>query len=259
MGRRRSFTRQLRGKWKVIAIWLPLLSVALLWRLVRHCDQRKDGLCEAALDYTLAFVTFIDNNLLLVIPILLSLPVCYFAYLKLTEEDKTVPGFKNFPEQFDKRIIRLVGKVEYVLSDKLTEKLKRRGTDIYRTMTNNEDKANRYVHQRFLISSPLLQRGERLMVHHNTSFGKLRLRKGLWVDVQGEYIHKPSKRRKGTTHYGLMHHTHKPKGSARVLKGKPHNVKGKKVKVAPSKGRKKSRKILQAQSLGTNVGFETTG
>ena len=59
------------------------------------------------------------------------------------------------------------------------------------------------------------------MVHHNISFGKMPLKKGKWVEVRGEYVHRQAKRRTAfgalkATRYGLIHHTHQPKGHVRV-------------------------------------------
>lgn len=226
---RRSFRRQLRGRWKVLAIWLPLLGFAMLWRLAKHCDKRTDGLCERTLDSTIFFVTYLSDNALTFAILFSLIPISYWAYSFLTKEDKSTPGFKNFPEDYDKRSIRLIAKVEYILNDSLGETIKRKSSGLLGG--KNSD-----VRQRFLVSSPMLRKGEKLLIYHNVAYGKLKLKPGKWLDIKGEYVHQTSTKkslwRKKPTLYGLVHLTYEPKGFVKVVKQKPANLERMVVKVA---------------------------
>ncbi|OVE80266.1 hypothetical protein BVY02_00795 [bacterium J17] len=153
--------------------------------------------------------------------------------------------FKYIPEEFDRSIIKLTGKVQKVLKDTMGEKIKRKTTDVVRNMTGNEDKVGRYMHQRFVISSPQLKPGETTIVYHNLkSEGRLKLKVGKWVEIQGEYIHDPGanarkkSKSKNTNNsvrnsrtYGLIHYTHSPKGYAKVLSKKPKDIEYKEVTI----------------------------
>lgn len=124
--------------------------------------------------------------------------------------------FANNPAKYHGNTIHLIGRIEYIVPDTFAEKVKRKVTDIYRTAAESDDHTNRYVHQRFLISSPQLIEGEKLMVHHNIGHGKLPLKRGAWVTLKGEYLHEPSENRRTgkQNRYGLIHKTHPPGGSA---------------------------------------------
>ena len=133
--------------------------------------------------------------------------------------------FSAEPENYNKSIIKLYGKVDRVIPDKTGEKVKRFLIDRYRSATNNTDPVGRYIHQRFLIKSPVLKKGESLLVLHNIKFGKEKLKRGAWLELQGEYLHKTSvvrlKNSTYSTWFGRLHYTHKPKGFLRVLKKPP--------------------------------------
>jgi hypothetical protein len=175
------------------------------------------------------FALFLTQNLA---EILIALAIIMAGYLSYKlffyyrhRKDNLVPGFRNQPWKFTDKTINFYGKVEYILKDHFSEKLKRKITDKYRTITNNDDKAFRYIHQRFLVSSPQLRPGERLMVHHNVEFGKVNVKKGKWVHLQGKYAHSVSSKRtlfgRKKTYYGRLHYTHEPKGYIKVLPSKP--------------------------------------
>lgn len=133
--------------------------------------------------------------------------------------------FSAKPESFNKSIIKFYGKVDRVIPDKTGEKFKRFLIDRFRTATNNPDPVGRYIHQRFLVKSPVLKKDESLLVLHNIKFGKERLKRGAWLELQGEYLHKTSiirtKNSRYSTWFGRLHYTHKPKGFLRVLKTSP--------------------------------------
>ena len=131
--------------------------------------------------------------------------------------------FTDKPWEYDKRVITVIGRVERVLSDDMMFKLRRKMVDVYRTATKNNDHSGRHVHQRFLVSSSILRRGQQIIVYNNTKFGKQPVGKGTWVIIKGEYVHRSSKMRGpfGTvqkSYYGLIHYTHRPLGGIKTFR-----------------------------------------
>lgn len=133
-------------------------------------------------------------------------------------------GFALHPELYHESIIRLWGRVEYVFPDTVAEHIKRKFIDLYRSMMGDTDPTGRYLHQRFLMSSPLLYPRHHLLVIHNIKFGKEPLKRGRWVEVQGEYLHTPGTQKSSfgsrSTFYGRLHYTHTPKGYLRTYRSR---------------------------------------
>lgn len=158
---------------------------------------------------------------------LAATPFLLFSLVRFLRErrESGAPGFRNRPWEYDRQIVELVGRVEVILADRVFEKAKRHLTDAVRTATGNEDWRGRYVHQRLLVSSPALKRGELILVLHNVKYGKLSLSEGAWVRVRGEYLHTPAPKGRGAsarkTFYGQIHFTHEPKGGMEVLSRRP--------------------------------------
>lgn len=207
--------RQLRGRKKVLTIWAVLLAFAVVRSAVKVCREKYPGQCAAWLSGPAPY-------LLLGAVAILALPIV----LRRIRANR-VAGFRNQPWLYDRKILTLTARVEVVLQDKIVEKAKRHLTDAFRTATGNDDWRNRYVHQRILVSSPLLRPGCLILVLHNVKYGALPLRAGCWVRLQGEYLH-PSKesasppgRRRKRTFYGQIHFTHEPRGYLVMLDGKP--------------------------------------
>jgi len=130
-------------------------------------------------------------------------------------------GFKAFPERYHEQIVEITGTVVYVLKDRTSEMIRRKITDATRSITGNRDAKNRYLHQRFLITSSDLAPGHNLMIHHNINSGAVPLKIGATVQVKGEYIHHLGFRRtwfgKRRLRYGRIHYTHEPRGYLRNL------------------------------------------
>ncbi|MCA9147950.1 MAG: hypothetical protein KDA92_01560 [Planctomycetales bacterium] len=151
--------------------------------------------------------------------------VCWWLYpRRRPTKPAAVHDFSEHPARYDQAIIGCIGRIEFVFADGMLEGWRRRLFHITRTFLNNRDQANRHTHQRFLVSSPALRPGQRLLVHHNTSFGKLSLRAGDWISITGTYVHQPqsASRVPGHRHfYGLLHETHPPQGMAQVLRQAP--------------------------------------
>ncbi|MDD2942227.1 MAG: hypothetical protein PHC51_04590 [bacterium] len=137
----------------------------------------------------------------------------------------TSPRFEEFarnPSSFHKMEIEIEGRIERVFQDSLSHRFWRAFLRMLRRKFVGSD-GRRYLedHQRFLISSASLKKAEWLMVEHNASYGRLRLRRGIRIKARGEYIHRPSRRSSGRSRvlntYGVLHFTHPPKGYLEIL------------------------------------------
>lgn len=130
-------------------------------------------------------------------------------------------GFKGNPAEYDRRVIEISGKVVRILKDPFSEVIRRKFIDRFRTLTGDSNTEGRFIHQRFLISSPELVSGENLLILHNIKFGKLALKIGSSVRVKGEYLHQLGSSRgwfgMRRSLYGRVHYTHEPKGFVRII------------------------------------------
>jgi len=121
-------------------------------------------------------------------------------------------GFADQPWRFDGATLELNGEVQRVMSDSAAEGLRRWLVDKLRNLTGSTKTSYRYSHQRFLVRSPALRRGQTLLVEHNVRYGRIELSPGAEVALRGEYIHKTFG---GRYFYGRVHKTHPPKGYLR--------------------------------------------
>lgn len=215
------FRRSFRRSWKFIAIWMGLIALVLTQKFRDLCSGSQENLCKDTSAAISSIGVFLGNYASYLLAAAVGLLLIKLVLHIANREDKTIPGFKNYPWKYDKEVIKLTGRVEKVLHNRWQEKLKRKFTDIYRTITNNNDQTYRNLHQRFLISSPQLRKGELMLIEHNLKFGKISLSKGTWLSIQGEYIHRRSKRHgrfgNSFTFYGRIHSTYEPKGYIRPL------------------------------------------
>jgi hypothetical protein len=212
--------RALRRRRTIITIVVGLLLVIVYLKLQQLCVAR--GVCSGTAEDR----HFIAQMALLFLGViaLLSVPFVLYARAKHKRE-RGLTGFKHRPWEYDRKVIVVIGSVEIVFRTYLQEKLKRKAVDLWRKLTANNDPGGRFTHQRFLITSPMLKPGKRLMVYHNISYGKLSLKKGVWLRIQGEYIHHRGLEwtwfGKRLAFYGRVHKTHVPSGSIEVLEGTP--------------------------------------
>lgn len=211
MGR---IARQLRRRKRVLLVWSFLLVLVLGRAAYVACSSRYGEV------RCIGFLT--ARNALLLLAVLAIPPLLYSVLAFLRERKASrAPGFRNHPWDYDKQVVELAARVEVILADRMFEKTKRHLTDVYRTATGNDDFRGRYVHQRILVSSPALKRGELVLVLHNVNYGKLSLSEGRWLRIRGEYLHTPAPKRGRKTFYGQIHFTHEPKGRIEILEGKP--------------------------------------
>jgi len=231
------FRRTFRRSWKFIAIWFGLLAIAITQKGKSFCQNRTDNLCEDIALAAHSSISFVEEYSIAILSVAIVLLIIRVVSPLFSSENKKEDGFKNYPGQYDKQLIQLTGKVERIFYNSIREKLKRKSTDLIRTMTKNSDQTFRHIHQRFLVSSPMLRKNELLLVEHNPNFGKASIKKGQWLQLQGEYIHRRSQRRssfgKGLTFYGRIHSTYSPKGYIRPLGRKQPMLLNKVVEVVP--------------------------
>jgi hypothetical protein len=152
---------------------------------------------------------------------------CIKTYLKRKNNLSIKKTFKDMPWLYDHKTIKITGRIEKIFTTPLSNKIIFGLRHQYRVLISSHDHQGRYEHQRFLISSPQIQLGSCIFVSHNTHFGKIQLNENDWVEVQGEYLHRTTKRKSffgpKFTYYGLIHKTHDP-NFINILSDKP-NVK----------------------------------
>lgn len=128
-------------------------------------------------------------------------------------------SFKDRPWEYNRMFIELTGRVEYVFKNDPSFVFRRKMTDIYRTITKDENHSGRHVHERFLLSSPQLAPNEKVMIINNTKFDTERVKAGDWICVKGEYLHDlRHDNKKSKNFYGRLHYTHEPKGYVKKVK-----------------------------------------
>jgi hypothetical protein len=218
--RRRSF--RLRSAPKILKVWAFLCLVALIYWIKSLVGEGQDA------------IAVVNEFAFSILPIfalvfLTIAVVVFFAKYRARKINREIfpiekPDFAFHPANYDKEVVHVFGKIVRVLEDESSEKLKRKLTDIVRTATKNPDQASRFIHQRFFISSPQLKSGENIIVFNNEKYNKLKLKKGYWVLVKGEYVHSVSRKRTAfgwkDNFYGLIHHTHPPEGDILVFEDK---------------------------------------
>ena len=255
----RAFFRTL----KVAKPWLFMCSLALLYWLRKNTHLRSVDAYEALFAQILEYIQF---GVLIVVPLLLLYFVVrvllgWFASesdsdpaltsraesphldhrtevsLSATRSSAAIPSrsFRDDPSQFDRRIIRLEGRVEKVFRLKKRDAIRRMVLDWIAQLFGRQVRPSREIHQRFLVSSPQLKKGEWIMVLHNVHGKRLPLKRGMWIQVQGEYLHVTVKKRgwivKRSNSYGRIHHTQPPNGLIAPIKADPKGIAQRAVEV----------------------------
>ena len=211
--------QQLRSRTKLITIWLILGLLVIGYKVREYCTTLRRGYCEDIFDSAVTYGT-------VVVPTVVALAFVFFVVRAVRRHSEAkLPGFINEPWKYDRRIIKLSCRIERILEDSFSERMKRRMTDLWRTAIGSKNHSGRHIHQRFLVSSPAIRRGEQILVEHNIGSGKHSLRRRHWVDLQGEYAHVPGTQKslwgRKQTFYGRIHHTYEPMGHIRMLPTKP--------------------------------------
>jgi len=205
----------LRSRARLIAAWVIILLTLVAGNVAKYCYENPEGHCE--------------NQIRFWLPVFVLAALClmgwrgYFHFLQkgLMLPTDTLSPFAKSPAKYHKKIIRLRGRVRKVLKDTTKEKLIRQTRDLYRTAIGNEDRTDRYIHQRVIIESPALKKGETIIIYHNVKYGKKAFKPGVWIEVSGEYIHPEPSEGQRARAYGLIHYTHEPKGNVKILKKYP--------------------------------------
>lgn len=133
--------------------------------------------------------------------------------------------FRDSPSSYHKKYIVCYGQISRILKDRFSYNLRRLIKNFICTVFRVSSYRGRYEHQRMIVVSPQLRRQETLLITHNIKFGKIPIKCGDWIEVSGEYIHRPGYRRGfwgvSRTYYGLVHNTHEPLGYIKILEKQP--------------------------------------
>lgn len=173
---------------KVFIIWLLLLVFAITGKIYNQQVSFPGA-------GPLIFIIFIFG--------------LYLIFSKLFKKNVKVGGtFRDNPASFDGYCIEIIGTVEKVFTDPIIEGIKRGLIDRFRTFIGSSNSKGRYTHQRFLVSSPDILSGQRILIEHNINFGKIKINEGMKFKIKGEYLHRVYHGGK----YGKIHFTHAPKG-----------------------------------------------
>ncbi len=144
-------------------------------------------------------------------------------------------NFRDDPARFDRQIIRIEGRVEKVSRLRKRDALRRLLRRWIAKLFGRRPAHDSATHQRFFISSPQLKKGEWLLVLHNAIGKQIPLKRGMWIQVQGEYLHvtlqKGGLLRPRMNAYGRIHFTHAPKGSIAPIKADPKGIAQRKVEL----------------------------
>lgn len=200
---------------KFILVWVLLISLAV-WSWARRNQARLLTLYEENRSFILGTLIFSALG---------SIIGFSFWVFYQRKKNKKIASDKSFfsqPWLYDKKIVTISGKVERELRTGDFEKIKIALRRIVRKLTLNKDPIGNFIHQRFLITAPEFPKGEQLLIIHNIEYGKLNLKRGISIEICGEYLHHRSRKRGklGMTRfstYGKLHFTHPPKGWIKVL------------------------------------------
>lgn len=200
--RRSNMRHAWRGRWKLYTIWGTFLLVVVSEKLSQKCAAGSQ-ICHG-LEYS-GYLVFTLAVLLLV----------YRLWMWARPKDSSSRSFAEQPWEFDREAVYVTGKVEKIFDNSIAEVAKRRVTNWYRQRTHNSDPRNRFVHQRFLITSKSLKPKATILIEHNIDYGTVPLRLGDRIEISGQYLHTVDEKR--GHFYGRIHRTHPPHGYIRVV------------------------------------------
>lgn len=211
--------RKFRRSAKFFGVWFVIGLLAFVFWLQKTCQQYEAGTCEKIAQDAVSVA-------LVIFALVIGGVVIGFLKRIAIGRKPLQENFRDKPWDYDRCTICLIGKVEKVWNPTTIDRLRRRVTDTLRKLAKDDDPVGRFAHQRFLLSSPQIDPGSNILVIHNVTEEKLILKKGHWLEVQGQYLHQRSRKRTafGTklTKYGKLHYTHPPQGFVRPLEKKPN-------------------------------------
>lgn len=255
----RAFLRTL----KVAKLWLFMCALALLHWLRKNTHLRTVDAWEALfadiLNYIKLAVLFTVPAILLFLLIRILagglaalreqfalrsmrasdgpsyLPSADAASLPEVASPLRPANFRDEPERFDRKVIRMQGRVERVSRLRKRDLIRRYIARWFAALFGSSAQPVAPSHQRFFLSSPQLRKGEWMLVLHNAQGKPLALKRGMWIEVQGEYLHitiqKGGLFSRRSNSYGRIHFTHPPKGSIAPIKADPKGVAQRKIEV----------------------------
>lgn len=168
---------------------------------------------------------FIERYFFICLILFFSLLISTWLRLRHVKLKDCDSCFRDNPGSFHEHYIACYGKVERVLKDRFSYLVKRYIKNAVFSILKISSSKGRFEHQRLIITSPQLRRNETLLVTHNVKFGRIATKRGDWVKICGEYIHRQGFCKgfwgSSRTFYGLVHNTHEPFGFIRVLQQEP--------------------------------------
>lgn len=206
---------KLIGPWAIIAL-LPIGK-----KLFDYCATMPSGFCDDLTEELISYSILI-GTLAIILILLRRTYKWLFKSKEIPQNKSLLCEFALYPDRFNKSVVALYGLVEKVHRDSVTNTIKRKAINQIKNLTNSSSSNNGSIHQRFSITSPMLRQGKTISVHHNTTFGTINIKEGLWVKIRGEYVHPTHEEIEKNGHfYGIIHNTHEPIGFVSVLKTKP--------------------------------------
>lgn len=196
---------------RFLFIWTLIILLGFVGYLARLCQQNNYFFCDVEQFGPREAVLILG-----VVFILIFTPKLIGSLFSGLFYRRRPGSFTDDPHLYHKKVVALQGYVVHILENNAAEVVKRKVTDTYRNIVGDSDERGRFIHQRFLMNSPQLRKGQILLVEHNINYGKLPLKKGQLVRVQGEYIH--TENNKNDRYYGRIHFTHAPIGGIAIIK-----------------------------------------
>ena len=266
---------------KVAKPWLFMCALASLYWIRKHTHLRTvdawEALFAAILGYIKLAVFFIVPTILLFF--LIRVLAIGLAALRERLALRTIGGsegssylpstdpvslsqisalrpanFRDEPERFDRKLIKMQGRVERVSRVRKRDLIRRALYRWFAAIFGLEAPPIMPSHQRFFLSSPQLQRGEWVLVLHNAHGKPLALKPGMWIEVQGEYLHVTVKKGgvfgRRSNRYGRIHFTHPPKGSIAPIKADPKGISQRPVELVNESELRPRREVQERNERG---------
>jgi hypothetical protein len=202
----------MRGRRKTLAVFLLLLLLSA-YQWFRSACAGVD--CEAVASNLTVALAGVGGLVLFVW--LAALLFRYHNYARAVRDG----AFSVVPERYDRSVITLVGKVDRVLDEGVAQPKK----GFFSRKDTQAESPRSSSRLRFLVTSPQLKKGERLLIVHRVSEATVRLAPGAWLEVRGVYEHSidfgHSAGARTRPLYGRVSKTEPPHGFLRVLRAKP--------------------------------------
>src|SRR3990167_4202901 len=107
-----SLKRALRNRWRLLLAWMALIAFAAIVSFERHCRGGDDWICHVRETGLRGILSLVAGGAALLLLVRL-LPKLFY---------KPTPGsFKDFPAEFEGKVVEIEGRVARVLEDHVFE------------------------------------------------------------------------------------------------------------------------------------------